>query len=189
MTEHQGAKPDPATAEVTPDPEARRLLYDELRHRHDVQRGVSERLEGKAALVLGAALALVQFVAREPVDSGWWLPAALAAYLLSAAAALRVVLPRRFEELGAERVLRKVWWWSLPDTAGYLSNARRHVIELNVDHLAFKVRWLRVSIGLLIAAAILSAVHLTQGERDERERSAGAATVRAAADAGVDPGA
>lgn len=175
-------EPEPSkSAPMTKDADTRRLLYDELRHRHDVQRSVSERLEGKAALVLGAALALIQFVAREPVDS-WWLPPALGPYTTAGLAALVIVLPRRFEELGPENVLRKVWWWTLPDAASYLANARLSAIKANVEHQAAKVRWLRLSVVLLLLGAMMSAVHLTQGERDDGERTAGGTNVAATSD-------
>lgn len=159
-----------------PDPETRRLLHEELRHRHDVQRGVSERLEGKAALVLGASLALVPFVAKEPVQS-WWLPLATAFYAFSALAAVVVVVPRSFQELDPRKTLETVWLWDPSDAAGELANNRLRAIETNVRDQAGRVLWLRVSLGLLLLGAIMSVLHLTLGERDAggTEPTAGAA--------------
>lgn len=150
-----------------PDPDTRRLLYEEVRHRHDVQRAVTERLEGKAALLLGADLALVSFVAKEPISS-WWLPVALALYGLSAFAALIVVVPRTFHEVSPRSTLVGLWRWNVADAAGELANNRLRAIEANLEGQGRRVRCLRISLAFLVAGAMMSVLHLTLGEHDAR---------------------
>ncbi len=140
------------------------LLNDELRHRHDSQRSAFDKLESRAAIVLGAATGALLFVAKEDVTS-WWLVPALAAFAGSIACSLITVLPSRFEELGARSLVIGLWLRSRGNAAAELANARLAAILENVTRQARMVRFVRASVALLLAGALFSAIHLTQGDR------------------------
>jgi hypothetical protein len=136
------------------------LLNDELRHRHDSQRSSFEKLEGRAAIVLGAATGALLFVAKEDV-SGPWLTPALAAFAGSIACSLVAVLPSRFKELRARSLVVGLWLRSPGNAAAEIANARLAAIEENVVRQARMVRFARASVALVLAGVILSTLHLT----------------------------
>jgi hypothetical protein len=145
-------------------PDTWELLNDELRHRIDIQRSAFERLEARAGIVAAVAFGALQFVAREPVESGW-LPAAVVAYVLAmVCASALAVLPRRFHEPKPASILVGLWLYPRGRAAAELANNRKVAFEKNVGRQARAVLLLRVSVGLLALGAILSTVHLTQGE-------------------------
>ena len=153
------------------------FLNEELRLRSDAQRKSFERIEGRAAIVLGASFAALQFVAREPARSGW-LPFAVAAYGLAMAFSLIAVLPRGFEDTKPRSLIVGLWLSPRGRAAAELANERLRAFELNVGRQAWMVRFLRASVALAIVGAILSTAHLTKGERTDVERrdSAGCAS-------------
>jgi hypothetical protein len=124
------------------------LLNDELRHRHDSQRSSFDKLESRAAIVLGAATGALLFVAKEDVNSPWLVPA-LAAFAGSIACSLIAVLPSRFEELGARALVVGLWLRSRGNAAAELANARLAAIEENVARQARMVRFARASVALI----------------------------------------
>ena len=91
-------------------PETWELLNDELRHRLDVQRAAFERLEARAAIVLGVAFAAIQYIAEKPVRSAF-LPWAIGAYVAAMLCSLIAMWPRRFEELKPRSLLTGLWLW------------------------------------------------------------------------------
>ena len=156
---------NPSTAGIDePNEQTWLLLNDELRHRHDSQRSSFDKLEGRAALVLGAATGALLFVAKEDVTSPWLVPAVVA-FAGSIACSLIAVLPSRFEELGARALVVGLWLRSRGNAAAELANARLVAIEENVVRQARMVRFARGSVALILAGAILSTIHLTQGDR------------------------
>jgi len=93
------------------------LPNEELRHRHDAQRTAFAKIEGRAAILLGASTSALLFVAKEGVTSGWLIPA-LAAFAGSIGCALVVaVLPSRFEELQARSLIVGLWMRSRGNAA------------------------------------------------------------------------
>ena len=151
-------------------PETWELLNEELRHRLDVQRSSAERLETKAALVLGAALTAIQFVAREAVRSGW-LSWAVAAYVGAMACAVLVVVPRRFEELKPRSLIVGLWLYERGRSTAELANNRLVAFETNVRRQGRRMWLVRASIVLLVVGAILSAEHLARGVRTNAGQS------------------
>lgn len=155
------------------------LLNDEMRDRLDVQRGAAERLETKAAIVTGAALTAVQFVAKEPVTS-YWLPAAVLAYCAAMGAAFFAVVPRAFDEIGPRSMLVGLWLYPRGRAAAELANNRFVAYQANAKRHGMRVDCVRVAIVALMAGATLSVVHLTQGDRTDAGRTpTGCASVAA----------
>jgi hypothetical protein len=146
------------------------LINDELRHRHDSQRSSFDKLEGRAAIVLGAATGALLFVAKEDVASAWLVPA-MATFAGSIACSLIAVLPNRFEELGARPLVVGLWLRSRGNAAAELANARLAAIEENVVRQGRMVRFARASVVLILAGAIFSTIHLTQGDRPDVVRT------------------
>ncbi|MEY2446654.1 MAG: hypothetical protein QOH79_130 [Acidimicrobiaceae bacterium] len=140
------------------------LLNDEMRHRLDVQRAAGERIDAKAAIVLGAAIAAVQFVAKEPVRS-YWLPASVSAYAVAIVLALVALRPRAFDEVGGHAMLVGLWAYPRGRAAAELANNRVWALTKNAERQTGRIRWLWASIAVLLLAAMMSVVHLTQGER------------------------
>lgn len=157
----------PPTAEDgsrTENVETWELLNEEMRQRLDVQRGAAARLETKAAVVIGAALTAVQFVAKEPVRS-YWLPAAVVAYATAMGAGLFAVLPRAFDEIGPRSMLVGLWLFPRGRAAAELANNRYVAYQANARRHGRRVDCVRVAIVALIAGGIMSVVHLTEGVR------------------------
>lgn len=146
------------------------LLNAEMRHRLDVQRAAAERLETKAAIVLGAALTAVQFVAKERVRS-YWLVVAVIAYCTAISAALCAVLPRAFDEVGPRSMLVGLWLFPRGRAAAELANNRYVAYQANARRHGRRVDCVRVAIVALIAGAIMSVVHLTEGARTDAGRT------------------
>jgi hypothetical protein len=165
------------------------LLNDELRYRHDTQRAAFAKLEGRAAILLGAATGALLFVAKADVTSGWLVPA-VATFAGSIACALVAVLPSRFEELQARSLVVGLWLRSRGNAAAELANNRLVAIEENVKRQARFVLYVRCSVALILLGAALSTVHLTQGDRsdvDRQERQPAVGADEPASADGVDP--
>ena len=144
------------------------LLNEESRLLLDAQRTGAERVETKAALVIGAALAAAQFVARESVDS-YWLPASLVAYALCIGSGLICVSPRRFENLSLERTMKGVWWYPHEFAVAEVLNNRNEAVKANAKRHQARVLWFWLSITFLGGGAMMSALHLRLGkETDDR---------------------
>jgi hypothetical protein len=140
------------------------LLNDELRHRIDVQRSAFDKIEARAGIVAAVAFAALQFVAGERVDSDW-LPPALGAYGAAMVCAGAIaLLPRRFDEPKPMTMLVGLWMYPRGRASAELANNRRVAFEKNLPRQALRVWVLRVSVAFLVAGAILSTVHLTQGD-------------------------
>ncbi len=150
--------------EALEQPETWDLLNEELRHRLDVQRAAAQRLETKATVIIGAALAGVQFIAKEPFRS-YWLPLAVGSYLAAIGAGLLAVLPQVFHETGPRPMLIGLWLYPRGRAAAELANNRLAAYEMNVKRHGRRVAAVRVSVVALVLAAILSVAHLTQGAR------------------------
>ena len=156
------------------------LLNEELRLRLDAQRRAFERIEARAAIVLGASFAALQFVAGEERRSGW-LPLALGAYGLAMLFSLIAVLPRAFEETKPRSLLLGLWWYPRGRAAAELANERLRAFDLNVDRQARMVGLLRASVAVAIAGAMMSTAHLTKGERTNVDRAGSSASCTAGA--------
>lgn len=162
------------------------LLNEELRHRHDAQRTAFAKIEGRAAILLGASTGALLFVAKEDVTSGWLIPA-LAAFAGSIGCALVAVLPSRFEELQARSLIVGLWLRSRGNAAAELANNRLAAIEQNVTRQARLVTFVRCSVALALAGAALSTIHLTQGDRPDDGRPAACADAAASPASSCDP--
>jgi len=160
-------QPAPETAE--PNAATWILLNDELRHRHDAQRTAFAKLEGRAAILLGAATGALLFVAKENVTSEWLVPALLT-FAGSIVCSLVAVLPSRFEELQARSLVVGLWLRSQGNAAAELANNRLVAIEQNVQRQARVVKLVRCSVALSLFGAALSTIHLTHGDRPDDER-------------------
>jgi hypothetical protein len=148
----------------TEQPETWELLNDELRHRLDVQRSSAERIETKAAVVIGAALTAVQFVVREPVRS-YWLPPTVGAYVAAMIFGLLTVMPRVFDETGPKAMLTGLWLYPRGRAAAELANNRLLAYEGNLKRHRWRLFWLRLSLLAVVVGAIMSVIHLTEGVR------------------------
>ena len=159
----------PAPESTEPNEATWILLNDELRHRHDAQRVAFAKLEGRAAILLGAATGALLFVAKEDLTSVWLGPA-LVAFAGSIVCALVAVLPSRFEELRARALVVGLWLRSRGNAAAELANNRLVAIEENVARQGRLVGFVRGSVVLALLGAALSTFHLTQGDRTDVER-------------------
>ncbi|MFP5316676.1 MAG: hypothetical protein ACLGI2_00065 [Acidimicrobiia bacterium] len=149
------------------------LLNDELRLRLDVQRTAFNRIEGRAALILGAVFAAIQFVAGKDLSSPW-LSWALGAYGVAMATSLCVAaLPRRFEEVKPRSIVVGLWLYPKGRAAAELANNRLKAFEQNVKRQGLMILIVRVSVAFAIAGAILSVLHLTRGDSTNARNSAG----------------
>ena len=145
------------------------LLNEELRLRIETQRRAFERIEARAAIVLGATFAALQFVAEKPVTSRW-LPLALIAYGLAMAFSLIAVLPGWFKETKPRSVLLGLWLYPRGRAAAELANNRLVAFEKNVGRQGRLVLLVRASVAAAVVGAMMSTAHLTKGERTDVER-------------------
>jgi len=137
------------------------------------------RIETKAAVVIGAALAAAQFVAAQPVRS-YWLPTALVAYTAAIAAGLWCVRPRTFDNIGLEQLLTGLWRYPRGRAAAEIVNNRNVAIKANARRHQARVTWFWLSLVGLGLGAIMSVGHLSLGDdSDDGERLVGTC-VRAA---------
>lgn len=147
-------------------PETWTLLNEEGRHLLDTQRSAAERIETKAALVVGAALTAAQFVAKEPFSS-YWLPAAMTGYLLAILCGLACVLPRTLNNIGLDETVRGVWWFDRGRAAAEIVNNRNVAIKANARRHRRRVLWFWAALTMLAIGAIMSVGHLTLGRRTD----------------------
>lgn len=160
-------------------PETWELLSEEGRYLLDSQRAAGERIETKAGLVIGAALASAQFVAAQQVESRW-LPIALVSYAASIAAGLWCVRPRTFDNIGLEQLLTGLWRYPKGRAAAEIVNNRNVAIKANARRHQARVTWFWLSLVGLGFGAIMSAGHLSLGDDpDDGQRLVGTC-VRAA---------
>jgi hypothetical protein len=162
------------------------LLNEEMRLRIDIQRKAFERIEARAAIVLGATFAALQFVAKESVRSAW-LPWAIGAYALAIALSLVAVLPGRFVEIRPRSILVGLWSYPRSRSAAELANNRLVAFEANVERQARIVRLVRASVALAVMGAMLSTAHLTKGERRDGNGRAPAVCPAGASGCGTGP--
>lgn len=144
------------------------MLSEEGRYLLDSQRAAGERIETKAAVVIGAALTAAQFVATRELHS-YWLPLALAAYLVAIGAGLVCVRPRTFDNIGLEQLLKGLWWYPKGRAAAEIVNNRNLAVKANARRHQSRVTWFWLSLTTLALGAIMSVGHLTWG-RDEDDR-------------------
>ena len=137
------------------------LLNDEVRQRLDVQREALAHIEARAAIVLGAAFAALQFVAEKPLSSPW-LPLAASAYVGAMACSLIAVLPGSFQEIEPNAVVLGLWFYQPDLAAAELANNRLFAFNLNEARRRRIVFLVRVAVVLAVLGAILSTLHLTE---------------------------
>ena len=145
------------------DEETRRILNEEMRHRLEIQRSAAERVEAKAAIVLGFAATAMQFVISRNQSSDFE-TVSIAAWALAIAASLVVISVRASGELDPRSFVEDLWNADAPFAHSKLTRTRLHEFEHNGGRLTIRVIAWQVA-GLFVAVAgILSALHLMNGE-------------------------
>ena len=117
----------------------------------------------------GATFAALQFVASKPVASPW-LGWAVGAYTGAMACSLITVLPGWFKETRPRSLLVGLWLYPPERAAAELANNRLIAFEENVGRQGRMVFLVRASVGLGLAGAIMSTLHLMEGNRTDVER-------------------
>ena len=144
------------------DEETRRILNEELRHRLDIQRSAAERVETKAAILLGFAATAMQFVVgrdeASPLET-----ATVIAWCATIIACLAVVTVRPSGELDPEDFVNDLWSADAPFAHTKLVRTRLYEFERNRRRLTIRTRAWLLSSRCLAAAGILSALHLSYG--------------------------
>ena len=141
----------------------RELLLNQAQHRADVQRSAIERVEAKAAIVLGVSVTAAQFIASRSYRSGF-LPLAMGAYVVAIGCSLVVAALRNHHEVDPAKFVNTLWQAPYDYAVTELVAHYNRNFKINRKRARWRqwVWW--GSAGALAIGAIMSVLHVTQGD-------------------------
>lgn len=142
--------------------ETRKLLAELLDQRLAVQRSAAERVEAKAAIVLGVATGVLQLVLGQKLTSEWLGPA-VAAYFVAIVMSVVCLALRRNREVDPGALLRELWNAPAVFTYSQLANNRLDAFTVNMGRVRWRIRAWWCAVAALVAATVLSVLHVRYG--------------------------